>query len=374
MTTGNGVLNSYLDTALNKRVVSDRILMQDPYDIPTYLALGENAAKFSFANPISTKVEWIERAYPAIDDLTDASLTSATNVTQFTPDDIGLYQVGQVLKIDNELLWVSAVSTTLTVTRAFGGTTAATHANDSAIKICGIARLEGADAGNSPQLVHSTGYNYTQILQKSVFITGTNKVMPKVADYDPWDDEIDAAMEILMLQLNRLPFYGGRAIGSASTPRGAGGLTTFISTNLQAMSSAALTAKLLEDKLQACYDNGGDPDVIITTAWNKRKLNDLYGDRFYREADKKYENFMIDYLENPISGKPVKVIVDRAVPAGTLAILSSDQAGFVALRPFFFEELAKSGDAQKGQVVGEYTFVLANEMHHALMTGLSTTK
>ena len=367
-----GLLTTYNNTSLQPRVVMDRILMQDPYDIPVFTALGMVTDGFS-VDPKGTKIEWFEQGYAAKEDALNGAINNS--VTTVVAATSGLYQPGMVIQIESEKVWVSAVSgASLTVTRGYGDTSAASHDDATAIYIVGMARLEGDDADDSPNLSLSNAFNYTQILQHTVKVSGSAKVGAQYANYDPWDTEIDGAMESLMLLLERLPFYGERLVGSASTPRGAGGFGTFLSSNVSAKSNAALTRKHVEDMLQAIYDDGGDPDLIITNAWGKRKLNDLYEGHFERVADNRFEGFRTDWLENPISGRPLETVVSRHCPAGYMYFLSRGELGFIPYREFTFSPLAKTGDSEKGEVLGEWSFMVGVEDHHGLITGFNTSK
>ena len=374
MTETTGLQTTYNNTTMQPRNVMNRILMQDPYDIPLFTALGLVKDGFD-VNTKGTKIEWPEKAYAGVSDTSDDGLTSGTTTTTFTPDTPALYQPGMVIQIDSEMMWISAVAAALTITRGYGGTTAATHVDDSVISIVGIARLEGDDADDSPNLVLSMPYNYTQIMQHTIKLTGTAEQQAYYAKYDPWDSEIDGAMESLMLLLEKLPFYGKRLAGSATTPRGAGGFGTFITTNATALSSAALTRKHVEDMLEDVYGNGGDPDLIVANSWGKRKLNAIYGDdKFDHEADNRFEGYRTDWLENPIAGRPLQVVVSRDCPAGYMYFLTREQMGFVPYRDFSFKELGLTGDSKKGEVVGEWSFMVGVNKHHGVLTGMSTTK
>ena len=364
---------TYDNTDLQPRVVMDRILMQDPYDIPMFTALGMVKDGFS-VDPKGTKVEWFEQAYAAKVDVCDDTFASSTTATEFTPDTPALYQPGMILQIDDEKMWVSAAGANLTVVRGFGGTTPATHVDDSVIKIIGMARLEGDDADDSPGLNISSAYNYTQIFQRTVKASGSALQRAYFGEYDPWDSEIDGAMQSLMLLLEKLPFHGERLVGSATTPRGAGGLNEFLSTNVSAKSNAALTRKMIEDMLENIYDTGGDPDLIVTNPWGKRKLNSLYEGHFERIPDSRFEGFRTDWLENPIAGRPLEVVVSRDCPAGYMYFLTRGQLGFIPYREFTFSPLAKTGDSEKGEVVGEWSFMVGVEDHHGLITGFNTSK
>jgi len=70
----------------------------------------------------------------------------------------------------------------------------------------------------------------------------------------------------------------------------------------------------------------------------------------------------------------LNVLMSRWCPSSRLYIVESQYVGFLAFDPFFQEELAKTGDSLKGEVVGEYTLVAKNDKAHAYIYGISTTK
>ena len=153
MTTGSGQRTSYSNTVPQKRTVTDRIIMADPYDITTITALGlDNSSKFAFVNAPGRTYEWLEDAYPAVSDAcNEADLTNVTTTTVITVTTPNLFHVGDVVQLDSELVWVASIaSTELTVVRAFGGTTNVTHTTASVAYIRYNARLEGAANTASP--------------------------------------------------------------------------------------------------------------------------------------------------------------------------------------------------------------------------------
>jgi hypothetical protein len=54
-------------------------------------------------------------------------------------------------------------------------------------------------------------------------------------------------------------------------------------------------------------------------------------------------------------------------------ILSSDKIAYYPFDAFFYERLAKTGDAVKGEVVGEYGLVVANGDWHGAVKEFSST-
>lgn len=381
MTAQSGLVQTYINTVPDRRMVTDRILMTDPYEIMTYLALGTDMGKFNFANRDGKMYEWLEDTFNPVADTVTSGLASDSTTTTFTPTTAALYQPGDVWLVESEQVWVSAVSSGIpTVVRGWGGTTKATHANGSDITLVSRARVDGDDADDSPSTEISSGYNYTQILQRTINVARSKE---KLAEYGvaSWEDYyIDKAMKELMMLLNKLPYYGKRSssastggAGSASVARTAGGLRTFITDNLTDCSSAALTRKNIDDTLQNIWSDGGNPDLIITGAFAQRKINDFYEGFVTTERSEQMGGINIKRLLHPISGTQLNILVDRHCPTNELWILESGKIAYYPFDPFFYERLAKTGDAVKGEVVGEYGFVVAADKHHGLVHSFSTS-
>ena len=105
-----GLMNSYENTVPDKRMVTDRILNINPLKIATYARLGADVGKFNFANAPSTSYEWLEDAYVAESLTSYTGLAGSASTTTFTPTTTTLLQPGDLLKIDDEVIWVSAVT------------------------------------------------------------------------------------------------------------------------------------------------------------------------------------------------------------------------------------------------------------------------
>lgn len=379
MATISGQVTSYDNTVPQKRVVTDRIIMADPYDITTINVLGlNNESKFQFKNTPGRSYEWIEDAYPAVSApaaATNITNDSTTTTIAFSAANSKLFKIGDVVQLDSEYVWVSAVNTTtgvVTATRNYGGTQA-THASTVTAYIRYSARLEGAASDVSPFVEASTNYNYSTIFQKDINITRTDQLIKNYGMGNILDREIDKNMDVLMERLNRLPYYGQRQVGTASAARSSGGFGTFVTTNATALASAALTRKNLDDTFQTIYAAGGHTSLILCDAWGQRKINDFYEDFVQTARDESIGGVLIKQLMHPITGSLCKVVVDRHVPAGSMYFLDQRYVGYISIDPFFHEDLAKSGDYDLSQVVGEYGFVCAYNKSHGALTGYSTS-
>lgn len=371
--TYSGQLNTYSQTVPDKRMVTDRILMTNPLNILTYLRLGTDIEKFNMVNREGKMYEWLEDTYNATTETLASGLSSGTTTTTCTITTAALHQPGDVWLIDDEQVWTSAVSgTTLTITRGWGSTTAATHADASTMTLVSRARIDGDDADNSPDTEVTSGYNYTQILQRTIEVTRTKE---KLAEYgvDSWVERmIDKRMDELLMLLNKIPFYGKRYEGTASAARYCGGFRTFITDNLTTV-AGALEKSDIDTMLKDIYDDGGDPDLIICSPHIQTKINDFYEGFVTTDRVESIGGIKIKQLMNPISGRLIDILVDRANPTDEMWFLSSEYISFYPFDPFFYEPLSKTGDAMKGQVVGEYGLVVAHDKSHGLLSGFSTT-
>jgi hypothetical protein len=370
------MLESYQDTVPDKRMVTDRILRIEPLDIVAYSYLGTDMGKFNFVNRNGKVYEWLESTYNDRTDVVNTGLASDSTTTTFSATDADLYQVGDIWEtVGGEGVLISGKSTTtMTIVRNIYGTQA-TAANSSVITRTSRARIDGATADDSPRNEIASASNVTQIFQRTLEIARTKG---KIAEYGvaDWEDYwIDQYMDELMMDLARAPYIlDTRAAGSASVPRVMGGLPAYITTNVTAAASAALTRATIDTMLQNVFTAGGDPDLILTTPFAQRKINTFYEGFVSTERSEQLGGILIKKLMNPISGKIVDVVVDRNCPAGQLWALSTKNIAYYPFDPFFYERLAKTKDTSAfGQVVGEYGFVVAYEKSHGAVTGFSST-
>ena len=376
MSTLTGVVYSYSNTVPQKRTLTDRIILTSPYDVTTILRLGlDNAAKFQLINWPNRVYEWLQDAYPARSDVTAATnITNSTTTTTIAVTSGAKFQVGDVVQLDDELVWVSGISTnTLTVVRGFGGTTQATHESTGTAYIRFTARLEGAASSASPSEEVSSVTNATQIFHKEVNLSRNAQDIPQYGMSDPWAYKQNIAMDMLMEELDRMPFYGMRAAGSASTARAAGGFRQFITTNVTDLNSVALTRAAIDTQLDNAYAQGGRPNILFSGSYVKRKMNGFYEGFVRTERADSVGGILINRLQHPILNYELELIVDRNCASTDLWGIDDRYAGYLQYQPFMFEPLAKTGDADYGQVIGEYGFVLAAEKRHFRIQEISLT-
>jgi len=377
MSTGyTGAINSYTDTTAAVRCIEDLINNVSPDEVPFTKVIGINS--ISDPTVFGTTYEWLEDELAPTSTTLNGAIASTTTTTCAVYTGAGTWiRVGHVLLIGSELIRVSGVSTdTLTIGRGFASTTAATASDGATVEIVGMALVEGNDAPASFKMDVSTGYNYTHIFQETVQITGTHKTDKQYGIKNSMSFQVAKKFKELAIQLERTCFLGQRAAGSASTARMMGGLAAFISGNAHSLSSAALTEKDVMDRLQAIFDDvglGNKANLIVTNAWGKRKLASFYAPYARMERAERTGGVVVDRIDTDFG--LIDVMLNTWCPASVMYFLNTNyiQIGPKDGRAFFKEPLAKSGDYEKVQIVGEYTLKCANDNAHAVITSMSTS-
>ena len=368
---------------IQKRVITDYITLIDPADAPFVEAMGGldgGAKKFRFVNFPHTKVEWIEDTRePLAVGLNTAMGALVTDLTcVLLPASANMVQIGQILLFANgsEQMWVSNVASdgvTLTVTRAYGGTTRTAQAviGNEAIEILGIARLEGAESHGLGYTVRSTNYNHTQIMQREVKVSRSQNQISQYGIREEFDYQSNKAIPHLMRLIEKGVYKGTRSAGSSAAPRSFGGLGTFVTNNAINSGSAAVTQAKFENALKAAYLDGGKPSKAFVSPTNMQVIKNFYDSANFLRVDTKEKTvgMTIEKIITPYG--TVDLIMDRWAPDSTIYILDPEHVGFITYYPFTSEPLAKTGDYQRGEVVGEFTLCVRMDKAHAVITTIA---
>ena len=372
--------DTYTNSAENKRVITDYISLLDPSDAPFVEAIGGldgAASKMRFTNQ-GTLVEWIEDTLAPLAGTfaLTATANSVTSAVSLTVADGNMVQPGHILSTGTELLWVSANSAgVLTVTRSLGSSTMVTLATNATFAIVGMARLEGDDSDPIGYTDLTTNSNYTQIFHKEIKQTGTAPYQDRYGMSDQMQYESAKSIPEMMRLIERTLQYGKRAAGSTTTPRMMGGYQEFITTNKASGASISVSSAAvgqIEDAVELAYNAGGSGDymAIVNPAVYQKIKNAYDSSAFVRYAPEQSRfGTLVDTIVTPFGN--VSFVIDRWQLSTLIPILKLDNVGMLTLRPWQVEDLAKTGDAEKKQLIGEFTFCLKLEKSHALMTAVA---
>jgi len=153
------------------------------------------------------------------------------------------------------------------------------------------------------------------------------------------------------------------------------GIITASLSNTVAAGGADLSKPLMDTLLRAMATNGAEfvNVVILCNAFQKQKLSDIYG---YAPQDRNVGGYNINQIETDFA--ILGVVWAPNVPVGTLLIADLSVCAPVFLPVpekgvLFYEELSKTGAAEKGQVYGQIGLDYGPEEYHGTITGLSTS-
>lgn len=370
-------VTTYSDTTPHVRVIADVIKMIDPVDTPLIAALGGlDAARGKFEiRQNGTMIEILEDEHDPLSSTVSSGLAASTTTTNFTVADASIFQDGHVILIDAEYMVISAsdaTNNTVTVySRSYGGTNA-THADSSAIEIVGMARLEGDDADYGPVVDITAPYNYTSIFQKALKVTGTQQEIDQYGISDEFAYQAAKSVPGLLRLVEKMAFHGIRGAGSASAPRSAGGMGTFITDNAVA-AGGAIAKSDVDNLAEYILLDGGNPDVLVVNPQIANDIRALIDSSSFVRVDQENTQFgMAPITRMATQYGFLQLVESRWCPVSTAYMLDSGKVGFYTLRPFAMKPLAVTGDSRKGEVVAELSLLVANDKAHGKITGLTS--
>jgi len=364
---------SYDQSAVYKLDLSEVLaaILLDDTDFVSMIGISNEVAK-------QTKHSWIEDALNAIF-VTQVGGSSATKALGHTSglllhvsaSHASRITAGTILKDQlsgkTELIQVTALSTnSATVTRGFGGTSAVTHAAGALWDIVANPRPQGMTGPKDESQARSLKYNYTQIFSKGVKITGTAQAIEHAGVSAEDNYQIDLRLRELKRELDRTAIMGGRA--SADVVDGAygtmGGLINFtgvINTTNNIGTVETLTTSVLNTMIKKCWDSGLNPTHILVGGVQKQKISSFDAEYRRSSLDDRRAGYTVESFVSDL-GITLQVIVDRWMPKDVAIIFDSSKVKIMPLngRAMFLEQLAKTGDSNDWQIVGEYTMEVRN--------------
>ena len=366
---------TYSDTVNEAIDISSALDQLKPVDTPLLLRIGRDSLRDGCTG---TKHEWLEEAIrgTTTNDVggTIANTTDPVAVTITTGDETK-FRVNDILKVEQELVRITIVAAnTLTVARGWGGSTPASHASGIQFTLLGSALVQGSALVGARTTTKSGLFNYTQIFEEEVVVSKTMQATAKYTAQNDPAHHIARQLEILGVNMERTLLFGRKALGTASLPSTMDGIQARLSTNVYNKSSAALVQSHLEDAMQAIWEQGARPDLIVTNATQQRRINTFLDG--YREAD--YEDEVLGSMVRRYKTNfgEVDILLDRHMPTDEVWILDSSKIGFGPLQTRSLSTvklppLSKEYDVW--QISGEYTSETRLEAGHARIYGLATT-
>ena len=224
--------------------------------------------------------------------------------------------------------------------------------------------IEGVDATFPDRTNPERLYNVTQIVRVGYEVTDTERAVQNAGFNDRYAYEAQKALREWSNDAEYALMRGSLACGTSSTARSMIGVKNFMASNNYSLASTvSLTETILNNYFQDVWDDGTQVNALYVPMYMKRKISAFTAGttKNTNQEDKRLVN-AIDIYEAD-AAQMVKLFAHRYVTvAGDISGTSYDIVGLdeskwrvAYLRKPFTRELSKTGDATKGEVVGELT-------------------
>jgi hypothetical protein len=254
------------------------------------------------------------------------------------------------------------------------------------------AAVEGADASDATLSPTVRLGNYTQILQKTIKVSGTLDAVNKAGRKSEKAYQLAKASQELKRDLETILLSNqGKSAGSSnSSARKMGSLLSWIKTNSSAQTNGAdpttigtstrsdgntrtFTEQLLKDVVAKVFDSGGTPSILMVGSAGKQKVSSFAGigaTRFNVTGAK--PSTIIGAADIYVSDfGNISVVPNRFMRTRDALVIDPEYAALAYLRPFQTNELAKAGDSDKTQILVECTLEVKNEAAHGIVADLN---
>ena len=256
--------------------------------------------------------------------------------------------------------------------------------------------VEGADATSATLAPTTRIGNRTQIVQKTIQIAGTEETIDKAGRKSEKAYQLAKASSELKRDMEKILLCNQAAAnGDATNPRKLGSLQAWLSTNTSVGAGAgvtgsggttarvdgtdrAFTEPLLKAAVKAAYTQGGTPTVLMVPPTQKQVVSGFAGIAEQRyQAPSNAPTTIIGaadvYLSDfgTLSVVPNRFTTADADGGEQAFVLDPEFAAVAFLRPFQTNELARTGDSDKTQLLAEFTLEVKNEAAHALIADLT---
>jgi len=252
------------------------------------------------------------------------------------------------------------------------------------------AAVEGADATSATLSPTVRLGNYTQIIQKTVQVSGTLDTVNKAGRKSEKAYQLAKASAELKRDLETILLANqGRSAGTSTVARKLGSILSWIKTNSDVGSGGAdpatigvstrtdgtqrtFTETLLKSVVSEVFVSGGSPKILMVGAAGKQKVSSFAGIAAQRYmAPGNTPTTIIGAADVYMSDfGTMSVVPNRFMRTRDALVLDPEYAALAYLRPFQTNDLAKTGDSENTQLLAEVTLEVKNEAAHGIIADL----
>jgi hypothetical protein len=258
------------------------------------------------------------------------------------------------------------------------------------------ALVEGADATSATLSATTRIGNYTQIVGKTVQVSGTLEAVDKAGRKSEKAYQLAKASAELKRDIEGIITANqGQSAGNSSTARVMGTLLSYIKTNTNKGSGTTAGAdpttigvstrtdgttrtfqeSMLKDVVAKVFTSGGTPSVLMVSPALKQVVSSFTGLAQHRYNSTTAGEITIlagaDLYQSDFG--VISIVPNRFMRTRDALVLDPEYAALAYLRPFQTIDLAKTGDSEKTQILAELTLEVKNEAAHGGVFDLSAS-
>jgi hypothetical protein len=236
--------------------------------------------------------------------------------------------------------------------------------------------------------------NYTQISSKTPQVSRTQRDVQSAGRGDEMEYQVmKMAKELKRDQETAMLANKAKVAGSEVLARELAGAESWIADNVSlgatgtaptgdgtdargAGTSRALDEQFLKDVLAQCWDEGGNPDMIMCGSFNKQAFSSFVGGGASGPAQRNVNgdasrvNTAIDIYVSDFGS--LAVVPNRFMVQSSMLVLEMDKWCLSSLTNFQETELAKVGDSDRRLLLSEYTLEAKNAKSSGIVADLTT--
>ncbi len=376
-----GTVTSYALTTGVKINMDELIYLISPTDLPLTLGVDSAGSMIVRTQPVD-QIQFYWQDEELLTPRVAITVNAVTADTTFTvaSGEALRFATGDVARVmraagaTTEMIRITGVSNaTITATRAYASTTATTFATGDFIIGTGAGLAEGSDPEAFRSRDRDSRSNYTQIFGPyKISMTRTEQKISKYGVSDEWSKQLWNRSREYWMRIEQALLYGKALNDSSGKIRMTGGLTDYITTNVNSTSTQLTVANIVSLQ-QTAYNLGDVPLILIANPNSLGDLNDIANTSQIRvtEQDSRRGRARVEYIDTEF-GSTV-LVRDRWCFPATAFLVKPDGIIRRVLDPMMYEGLAKTGDADNAMIVGEEGFEIKGQQHMARFSALTYT-
>lgn len=256
------------------------------------------------------------------------------------------------------------------------------------------AVIEGDDPANDTLTATVRLGNYTQLADKVIQVSSTQRAANNAGRGDELSYQLmKRSKEIKRDIESTLTSNNASVAGAAGTARKAAGFEAWIQTNDSRGTSGANTAysggiqaaatdgtqrvyteTLLKDVLQLCWENGGDPSMVMVGAFNKKAMSGFVGvaDQVRDTGNKRAtivgaaDVYVSDFGQ-------LDIVANRFSRTRSALVVDPTMWKLAYYQRFKTVDLAKTGHSDRKMLSVEFTLEACNEKSSGVVADLTTS-